>query len=66
MVNSCGLDGNVGHEMTDDDKIYREIVKMDVHNIDNYAYYLTRNEYEPIHHHTWLQLMGLMETWDIV
>ena len=52
--------------MTDTDKQYRELVRQDAHRLDDLVYFLKHSEYGPIHHHSWLQLMGLMETWDIV
>lgn len=48
------------------DKEYRELVRQDAHRLDDLVYFLKHNEYEHIHHYAWLQLMGLMETWDIV
>jgi len=48
------------------DKEYRELVEQDIHRIDDYVYFLAHSRYKFIHHHAWLQLMGLMETWDII
>jgi len=49
------------------DKEYREFVEQqDMYSIDDCIYFLAHSRYESIHHHVWLQLMGLMETWDIV
>lgn len=56
--------------MTDKDKEYRESVKHYVNSIDSAIHYLTCDYYDYYKHqsgyrHTWLHLMGLMETWDI-
>lgn len=67
MATSYGFNRNTSYEkMTDIDKEYREFVEQEIHDIDDNVYFLTNNIYEPIHHHTWLHLMGLIETWDIV
>ncbi len=67
MVKFYGFNRDMGHDqMTDIDKEYREFVEQDIHYINDNVYFLTNDIYEPIHHHTWLQLMGLIETWDIV
>jgi len=34
------------------DKDYREIVIYDAHCLDDFVYFLSRSDYEPIHHHT--------------
>lgn len=66
MVNSYGLDGNVGHEMTD--KEYRELVKSKVDFNNYYASRLAQSS-DNIHipkQAIWLHVMGLMETWDMI
>jgi len=51
--------------MTDDEK-YRGIVQI---LLTDHAYFVsvaTENYYKEVRHRVWLQLLGLMETWDLI
>lgn len=68
MATTSRFSRDMGHENTMTDKKYRELVKQDVHFINHNVHYLAHIYYHRStrhHHRTWLQLMGLMETWNI-
>jgi len=50
------------------DKEYREIVEQGAVSIDGNAHFLSFSQCDrgPVQHHTWLYLMGLIETWHML
>ncbi len=74
MVTYDGLNGNVEYEnMIGNDDVYRMLVKkysrldnLEMPNTDRYITIDYDGRKLSVNRLTWLQLMGLMETWDIL
>lgn len=69
MVKDYGFNGNMGYDMlVDNEEMYREFTRMTsefrAHHVSLLLVRASRNRHN--RHLSWLRLMGLMETWDMI
>jgi len=63
MVTSNGINGNMGHDMNNEDT-YRELVRTTSEHQEHFANYVMNHSAEKYRKRLiWLRLMGLIDTW---
>lgn len=63
MAAAYGLNGNVGHDMNNEDT-YRELVRITAEHQEHFANYVMKHSIEEHKKRLiWLLLVGLIDTW---